>query len=108
MIRFLGRTFFMVLLLFFGVLFGIQLSNDGIRDLKGSDEAFTVPFSLSEDHSQATVLGETVTTHSLQQKQEKLREIGAFNLFSSIGETVSRYVKELFQTVIHSLVASLT
>lgn len=106
-LRFFGRLSLMLLLLFFGVLYGIQLSNEGIRDVKGSDQSFNVPFSISDDHTEADVLGETVTTHTLEKKQQALQEIGAFNVFSSIGEQLSNMVTRLFRSITDALYSSL-
>ena len=95
MVRFSVTCTVVVLVLFFGVLLGMQTANDGIKKMKGYDEstlssAFEV--NQSQGELEASILGEQVTSHDVEKKKEQLEEMKAFNFFSAIGKKLSEAI----------------
>jgi len=81
-----------VLLLFFGVLLGMQFANQGMKNMKGYDDpSLSSAFSV-DSPSEGEFLGQTVTSHDIEKKKQKIEEMGAYNFFSSIGKTVSNTI----------------
>lgn len=107
MIRFALRCTFILLVLFLGVLIGMQTANDGIKKMKGYDDptlssAFEVNQS-KQGELEAAILGEKVTSHDIEKKKEKLEEIKAFNLFSTVGKQLGQAISNLFTSLINLL-----
>jgi hypothetical protein len=104
MINFFIKCILLLSLLFVTVLFGMQQANNGIRDMKGyNDPNFKGAFQLTEGSSgdlEAAFLGERVTSHDLQEKQEKLQSMEAFNLFSSIGKKFADGIAYVLQVIL--------
>ncbi|MED3548924.1 YqxA family protein [Cytobacillus praedii] len=102
---FMVKTFFLISLMFIAVLFGMQLANEGIHNMKGYDDAnFKDPFAVNENEGgelQASVLGNDISSHDLQQKKEKLEEMKAYNFFSSLGKSLSDGISEATEKTIH-------
>jgi Protein of unknown function (DUF3679) len=103
------KSMLVVLILFFGVLFGMQKANEGMKNMKGYDDpslysAFTV--DEGEKGVEASVLGQKVTSHDLEEKKKQLEDIEAFNLFSSIGKKLSDGISEIFQSIVSLLPGS--
>jgi hypothetical protein len=81
-----------VLLMFICVLFGMQQANSGIHKMKGyEDEGFQSAVAINKENGnlEASVLGENITSHDLDEKKQQLEEMKAFNLLSSIGKGVA-------------------
>lgn len=107
MIRFALKCTFILLVLFLGVLIGMQTANDGIKKMKGYDDptlssAFEVNQS-KQGELEAAILGEKVTSHDIEKKKEKLEEIKAFNFFSSVGKQLGKAISNLFSSLINLL-----
>ncbi|PLT34642.1 YqxA family protein [Bacillus sp. V5-8f] len=108
MIRFSLKCFGMILLLFLGVLIGMQHANQGIKKMKGYDDpalhsAFTVKES-NQGEMEAAILGKKVTSHDLEQKKQKLEEMKAFNFFSTIGKKLAEAISAIVNTLIQKLI----
>ncbi|MFE8696749.1 YqxA family protein [Cytobacillus sp. FJAT-53684] len=90
---FMVKAFFLLSFMFIAVLFGMQLANEGINNMKGYDDAnFKDAFTVNENEGgelQASILGNNISSHDLQQKKEKLEEMKAYNFFSSLGKSLS-------------------
>lgn len=102
MTKFLMKSFLLISVLLFGVLLGMQQANNGIRLMKGFDDSFQGAFEIAQTESgelEAGVLGEKVTAHDLEKKQQELEKIDAFNLFSSMGSALSDFVTDLFRKI---------
>lgn len=87
-----------VLLMFICVLFGMQKANSGIHKMKGyEDQGFQSAVSIKNEdgNMEASVLGQNITSHDLDQKKQQLEEIKAFNLLSSIGKGVADTISSL-------------
>ncbi|MBY0122351.1 YqxA family protein [Bacillus sp. S/N-304-OC-R1] len=102
---FMFKAFFLASLMFLAVLFGMQQANEGITKMKGfHDESFKGAFTFHENDTgdlQASILGKDVSSHDLQQKKEKLEEMKAYNLFSSMGKTFSDSISAITDNIIH-------
>lgn len=102
---FMLKTLFLVSLMFISVLFGMQFAHEGIQNMKGyEDSNFKGAFTVQERESgelEASVLGNEVSSHDLQQKKEKLEEMKAYNFFSSLGKTLSEGISTATEKTIH-------
>ncbi|MBD1382085.1 YqxA family protein [Metabacillus arenae] len=103
MVKFMLKCFIISTILLFGVLIGMQQANVGLLNMRGYEDpdlkgAFYIPNEPSGE-VEATVLGEEVTSHNLEQKQEKLEKIEAFNLFSQAGKWIANGVSSLASTI---------
>jgi hypothetical protein len=110
MIKFSMKFFLLFLLLFFGVLLGMQQANEGIREMKGYDDPqFSGAFHITEGQSgelEAALLGERVTSHDIREKQERLEKMEAFNIFSSLGSKFATGISTIFQRLLELISAS--
>ncbi len=103
------KCMLIVLILFFGVLFGMQKANEGMKKMKGYDDpSLYSAFTVDEGKSgvEASVLGQKVTSHDLEKKKKQLEDMEAFNLFSSIGKKMSDGISGVFQSLINLLSGS--
>lgn len=104
MLKFLFQCLALLLVLFLGVLLGMQQANDGLMKMKGyKDPAFNGAFDVEKSENgemEAAVLGNRVTTHNIKEKKEQLEEIKAFNFFSNLGSKISNGVTTAFQVTI--------
>ncbi|MGD6774469.1 MULTISPECIES: DUF3679 domain-containing protein [Bacillaceae] len=97
--RFMVKCLFISLVLFLGVLLGMQQANDGMRKMKGYDdpafqgEAFHVA-ETTEGYN-GTILGQQLDSQDMKEKQEKLEGIKAYNVFSSAGKKLADGVSGL-------------
>ncbi len=93
--------------MFIAVLFGMQLANEGIHNMKGYDDAnFKAAFTVNENEGgelQASILGNDISSHDLQRKKEKLEEMKAYNFFSSLGKSLSDGISKVTETTIHHI-----
>jgi len=88
------------MLMFICVLFGMQQAKNGIHKMKGyEDVGFESSLSIEQKNGniQASILGEDITSHDLQQKKQQLESAGAFNLLSSVGKGVADTVSSLVE-----------
>jgi hypothetical protein len=87
------KSIFLVALMFFSVLFGMQQANIGIQKMKGyEDPEFKSALSIQssdEGKLEASVLGVDVSSHDLATKKRKLEELKAYNLFSDLGKKLT-------------------
>lgn len=102
---FMWKAFFLASLMFLAVLFGMQQANEGITKMKGfHDESFKGAFTFHENDTgelQASILGKDVSSHDLQQKKEKLEEMKAYNLFSTMGKKLSDGISAITEKLVH-------
>jgi len=87
---FMLKGFMLMSLMFLSVLIGMQIANNGIKDMRGFDDpdfkgAFTI--KEQEENVQVSVLGNHVDSHNLDKKREQLEELKAYNFFSDLGKT---------------------
>ncbi|WP_409297586.1 YqxA family protein [Peribacillus sp. SCS-26] len=102
MVRFSFKVLMLILVLFFGVLLGMQHANQSMKKMKGYDDpSLDSAFSIHENKSgkQASILGETVTGGDLAEKKQKLEEMKAYNFFSQTGRKISEGVSSGIDTL---------
>ncbi|MDF2607124.1 MAG: hypothetical protein K0S34_1319 [Bacillales bacterium] len=92
--KYLIKCFLLTFVMFFGVLFGMQMASEGINKTRGiKDDKFKPAFLVSKGDNEgvvkADVLGSKVTSEDLLKKQKELEEIKAFNFFSEVGNFIS-------------------
>lgn len=102
--KFMIKCFFLITVLLFGVLIGMQQANVGMKKMRGyEDTSLQGAFQLTNNESgevEASVLGTKVTSHDIEEKQKKLEEVEAFNFFSSIGKSIGETVKIMFEKLL--------
>ncbi|WP_455662582.1 DUF3679 domain-containing protein [Pradoshia sp.] len=99
--KFIWKTCLLVLLLFFGVILGMQYANQNMKKMQGYDdpkmyEAFAVE-KESDGEVKATVLGNRVSTGDIEEKKEEMEEWKAYNAVSSVGKGISNACTGVFQ-----------
>jgi hypothetical protein len=107
MVRFWLKCTGIILVLFLGVLIGMQQANDGMKKMKGyEDPSLNSAFIINQSDQgemEADILGEKVTSHDLETKKEMLEEMKAFNFFSSLGKTLGETISAAFQALINMI-----
>ena len=91
-------------MMFFIVLAGMQLANDGIHKMKGYEDLnFQNAIALDENEKQlrATFLGNEISSHDIDEKKRKLEEMSAFNFFSTMGKSISDGVANSLEKIIN-------
>ncbi|GGE74598.1 DUF3679 domain-containing protein [Priestia taiwanensis] len=92
MAKFMGKSILLVLLLFLGVLVGMQLATNNMNDMQGNEIQMNVKEQKEEEKQ--------LTSHQLEEKAKKLEDIQTFNAFSEAGSTVSNLVEGGFESTI--------
>jgi disulfide bond formation protein DsbB len=100
MAKFMFKCFGIILLLLFGVLFGIQKAHIEMNEMKGTSGPGIVE-SLSrslavEEHAKPS-------SHDLKAKQETLNRIDSFNAFSALGQKVTDWISVAFTAIVYVL-----
>lgn len=91
-------------LMFVSVLFGMQIANNGIKDMRGfEDPNFQGAFIINEqeENVQVSVLGQNMDSHDLNKKREQLEEMEAYNFFSDLGKTLANMVNGIADMVLN-------
>ncbi|PLT30948.1 YqxA family protein [Peribacillus deserti] len=107
MVRFTFKFLLLVMVLFFGVLLGMQHANQSMKKMKGFDDpALYSAFSVNETaqgQKEASILGGKVTSHDLQEKKQQLEDMKAYNFFSQTGKKVSQGIASGFSTLMNKI-----
>ncbi|NGP43502.1 DUF3679 domain-containing protein [Bacillaceae bacterium SIJ1] len=107
MTRFLLKCFALLTLLLFGVLLGMQLSNEGMNQIKGYDDSSfkeALEWSANDESWEATVLGEEWSEERLLEKQKAYEEATSGHFISEAGAKAG----EAFYTVVNQLLRLVT
>ncbi len=114
MTKFLLKCFFIITVLFSGVLIGIQVASNSMVKMTGDNQYSTANISfLTETSNGASILPvetketEKITSHDLESKQAKLEEIESFNLFSQIGVSLSDGLNVLFSKMLAKITVTI-
>ncbi|NNU83039.1 DUF3679 domain-containing protein [Geobacillus sp. BMUD] len=104
MARWFIRFTLAIFLLFFGVLFGMQQAHEGIERMRGyADPSFPSVIDMKKRENgemEAAVFGRPVVAGDLLgEKQETIREMKTFNLFSRLGQLFADAVTALMETL---------
>nr|WP_279326588.1 YqxA family protein [Bacillus kexueae] len=98
------KSFLVCAVMFLGVIIGMQQANDGLREMRGYDTSETLGAfqieEVNEGELEASILGNTVTSHDLHEKQEQLEDMKAFNFFSELGKWFSNMISTLVNSII--------
>ena len=72
MFRFLLKTFFIISVLFIGIILGFLEANNGLEKMKGYDDnSFANVLTVEETGNiEQTIIGETVSSHNLEEKEK--------------------------------------
>jgi hypothetical protein len=100
-VKFMMKSFLLLLFLFLGVLFGMEHATNQMNEMKATDN--TSAFEIGKDNQgklEAEVLGQNVSNHDLKEKHKQLEEMKAFNFFSELGSKLSELISEFFKKVI--------
>ncbi|KPL58627.1 DUF3679 domain-containing protein [Rossellomorea vietnamensis] len=104
MTKFFFKCAFLITALFIGVLIGMQYANQGIVDMKGHEQQnFTSPVGVNQKGDgdvEASFLGNEIDSKTLTEKKEKLEEMKAFNVFSSIGKVLASTIESITNTIV--------
>lgn len=104
--RFMLKCFLLFSLLLLGVIAGMQYANMGMHKMKGyQDPELTGAATLyqgSEGEVKASILGTVVTEEQLSDKQKKLEELTAFNLFSQMGKQAAGMIEKGTRALLNS------
>lgn len=104
--RFVLKLVIVVLVLFLGVLIGMQQANEGLKAMKGYDDPrFSQAVSIDENNGiyEATFLGEQIGNYPLEEKKKELEQIKAFNFFSKIGKQISEGITDITRKILSTL-----
>ena len=102
MIRFTGKCLLIAIVMFFGVLFGMQQANSGMLDMKGyKDPSLKGAFTLGggEGQEKSFHFGTNRYGERSGRKTKQLEQAETFNLFSKAGETLSNTVTDSAQAM---------
>jgi regulatory protein YycI of two-component signal transduction system YycFG len=97
MIKFFLKCFILICVLLVGILFGMQKASNEMEQMSASEELGAFNIQKENGVIAAEILGESVDSHDLKEKQEELQEVKAFNFFSEIGEQISSLITKVFQ-----------
>lgn len=96
MVKGMVQFFAAVVVLFFGVLLGMQQANEGLLKMRGyHDPAFQTVFDVKKNQHgeiEATVMGNKVAVENVDEKAKKLEQWKMFNLFSELGKRLAEAV----------------
>ncbi|WP_160721795.1 DUF3679 domain-containing protein [Bacillus sp. USDA818B3_A] len=101
---FMLKSLCLAALLLIAVLTGMQLASNGIQKMKGyNDPNLEDAISIHEkdNHVQASILGNDISSHDIEAKKKKLEEISAYNFFSSMGRKMSDGISGASEKLIH-------
>lgn len=106
--KFLFKFFLLVIILFFGVLLGMQEANQGLLQMKGfNDHTYGEAFNIQKNENggvEAAVLGKEITAYDIEEKQKKLEEMKAFHFFSNLGNKLADLLTLLFQNIVNIVI----
>ena len=99
--KFIWKTSLLVLLLFFGVILGMQYANQNMKKMQGyEDPKMSEAFAVQEESKgkiNATLLGENITTDDMEEKKEEIEDWKAYHALSSAGKGISNACTSIFQ-----------
>ncbi|KZZ85992.1 DUF3679 domain-containing protein [Bacillus sp. SJS] len=106
--KFMVKSILTAALLFIGVLMGMQLAGNGMKNLQGYDNpdmksAFTVKNGGQNQDIEASVLGQSITSHDLETKRKQLESMEAFNPLSEAAKGISSGIENLFGKLISAV-----
>lgn len=91
-------------ILFIGIIIGFQEANHGLKEMKGFDDGtFSNVLTVNDQNDngayEATILGEKVTSHDLEEKKKALEELKTYNIFTDIAKLFSNFLKNVLNFI---------
>ncbi|MBY6035424.1 YqxA family protein [Fictibacillus nanhaiensis] len=102
MTKFMLKCLGLIALLLFGILFGIQKANFEMNELKGSNHTSIVE-SLNQNVTEKEDGESQLSSHDLKAKQDTLKKIDSFNVFSALGQNLTSWISSAFSVMISVL-----
>lgn len=102
MTKFMLKCFGLTALLLFGVLFGIQKAHFEMNELKGASDKGLVE-SINQNVSGNDGEKPAASSHDLKTKQETLKKVESFNVFSALGQKLTSWISSVFSVMISVL-----
>ncbi len=88
-------------------MLGMQKANTGLVNMRGYDDPHldrAVSIVKENGEVSASIMGEKVDSHDLEEKKKRLQELKAFNLFSDMGKKISDGTRDLFEKALQYIV----
>ena len=88
-------------------MLGMQKANTGLVNMRGYDDPHldrAVSIVKENGEVSASIMGEKVDSHDLEEKKKRLQELKAFNLFSDMGKKISDGTRDLFERALQYIV----
>ena len=85
----------------------MQKANTGLVNMRGYDDPHldrAVSIVKENGEVSASIMGEKVDSHDLEEKKKRLQELKAFNLFSDMGKKISDGTRDLFEKALQYIV----
>lgn len=102
--NFVLKSFFLIIVLFIGILIGMNKANQGMMEMRGyTDHSFQTPIVVQKTEEglvETTFLGNDLPSFNLDEKREKIEEAKAFNFFSEAGKFVAEVISSIAQGII--------
>ena len=97
MFRFFVKTFILMSVLFIGIIIGFQEANHGLHKMKGYDDAgfpHVLLWHKENGEIETTILGETITSHDLEEKEKILEELSTYNIFTDMAKKMTNIINQ--------------
>ena len=88
-------------------MLGMQKANTGLVNMRGYDDPHldrAVSIVKENGEVSASIMGEKVDSHDLEEKKKRLQELKAFNLFSDMGKKISDGTRDVFEKALEYIV----
>jgi len=107
--KFMLKSLAVMIILFIGVLIGMEKANQGMVQMKGYDDpSLPPPVIVNESEEgkiEASLMGKELNhTEELAKKKKELEELETFNLFSSIGKKLAQIVTSVTNKLVDLLI----
>ena len=88
-------------------MLGMQKANTGLVNMRGYDHPHldsAVSIVKENGEVSASIMGEKVDSHDLEEKKKRLQELKAFNLFSDMGKKISDGTRDIFEKALEYMI----
>ena len=88
-------------------MLGMQKANTGLVNMRGYDDPHldsAVSIVKENGEVSASIMGEKVDSHDLEEKKKRLQELKAFNLFSDMGKKISDGTRDIFEKALEYMI----
>ncbi|MFC0188124.1 DUF3679 domain-containing protein [Fictibacillus aquaticus] len=102
MAKFMLKSLLLGVLLFLGILFGMQKAHDEMREMKGTDGKQTIEAPLFEKHTEVEASSPSGEPQ-FETEKKQLQQEKSFNFFSFLGQKATALVTVFFQAIISAV-----